>query len=638
MNVALLLALFTATVNLATAITHLAISRAPGRASSRMFALLAFSGAIYSLGNAVLSESVMPEWAYSLAARSNYLFAGVHIVCWFPWVLGGPEARFSAMSRPWRVLCALSLVLLAFMSLTGLHLAPEFFHVTVPWAHVTYHYVHTTPVGDMFGWYLFALLSIPWLFVVRRLLSGDRSAAPLAIGFTIYIACAIVEVMVANGDLVWFSPADIGFLAVIVPTSVSVMQEFIRDAHRLQSLTGRLAGEVRDRTFERDRAHTALIESERLAALGRLAAGVGHEINNPLAYLQLALDRIHGHLERAAPPPEVRRAIEDARDGAWRIQRVVEGLRTYSRRHAERVPLDLREVARNALKVAQPHLRHVAMLETQLVEVPLIEGEEPRLVQALVNLLANASEAVASEGANGRIRLSTGTTPAGAPFLEVEDDGPGIPPEYLDRVSEPYFTTRGNRGGTGLGLFVTRGIIDAHQGRIEFSPVLPHGTRVRLAFPGLPGEADGTALPAVATDVGAPAPVALPQLAERPRLLVIDDEPMLLRLMAQALERSWKVTPCANGEQALELLREQPFDAVLCDLMMPGLTGMELATRLATTHPGLRDRMVFMTGGAITPEAEAFVAHPGVVSVSKPMDLKALDALLRTRLDGAHAG
>lgn len=630
MNVALMLALFTATVNLAAAIAHLSISRAPGRASSRTFAWIAFSAVAYSIGNIISSEPSFPEWAYLFAARLNYAAAGVHILLWYVWVLGGPEARFSHMSRGWRLLCGGSLVVVLAFAATGLHLKPETFHVTVPWAHVMYHYVRINPAGEVLGWYLFALLTVPYFIVVHRTLRGDRALAPLAIGFTVYIACSVLEVLVANGDLVWLSPADIGFLAVILPTSARVLQQFIRDAHRLQSLTGQLAGEVRERTFERDRAQSALIESERLAALGRLAAGVGHEINNPLMYLQLALDRVHGHLDRSEAPRDVRRAIEDARDGAWRIQKVVEGLRAYSRRHAERVPLDLREVARNALKVAQPHLRHVAMLETQLLETPLVEGEEPRLVQALVNLLTNAAEAVSAEGANGRIRLCTGVTGAGEPFLEVEDDGPGIPAEHLARVTEPYFTTRGPSGGTGLGLFVTSGIVDSHGGRLEFSRVEPHGARVRLVFPALAGEAP-------ATPAGPPQAAELPTAPNgvRPRLLAVDDEPMLLRLMTQALERGWQVTPSSSGEDALRLVREQEFDAVLCDLMMPGVSGMELAARIADADPALRTRMVFMTGGAITPEAEAFVARPDVVSVSKPMDLKQLDALLRSRIPAA---
>ncbi len=262
-------------------------------------------------------------------------------------------------------------------------------------------------------------------------------------------------------------------------------------------------------------------------------------------------------------------------------------------------------------------------------------GEEPRLVQALVNLLTNAAEAVSADGANGRIRLGTGVTPAGEPFLEVEDDGPGIPEDYRDRVTEPYFTTRGPNGGTGLGLFVTRGIADTHGGRLEFAPVHPHGTRARLVLPALQnGAVPSGGAPVVAAHPAAPQVFQLSpaETSERPCLLAIDDEPMLLELMSQVFQPRWQVVARASGEAALLSIRQHDFDVVLCDLMMPGFSGIELAARIAAFDPALRARMVFMTGGAITPEAEAFVARADVISVSKPMDLLALDALLRERI------
>lgn len=645
MNVALVLAIFTATVNLSTAAAHFAISRAPGWRSSRAFALIAFTGALYSGGNIVSAAPDLPRWIYVAAAYFNYFAATLHILSWFPWVFGGPESRVSRIPGPLRALTAFALALGVFLLLTRIHLVPEPYELPVPWAHVVYHYLPTTQVGHAYGYFLFALLLVPFGALAWRALRGERGLWPVVAGFTVFSGCALVEVLVANGNMVWLSPADLGFLAVVLPTSTIVLRRFIQDAHRLNTLTGRLAGEVRERTEERDRAQSALLESERLAALGQLAAGVGHEINNPLTYLQLALDRVHSHLDSAHAPTDVRRSIEDARDGAWRIQKVVEGLRAYSRRHALREPLDLREVARNALKVAQPRLRHVAMLETQLVETPLAEGEEPRLVQALVNLLNNAAQAVAEGGGNGRIRLSTGTTPAGEPFLEVEDDGPGIPEQHRARLAEPYFTTRGPSGGLGLGLFVTRGIVDAHGGRLEFSPVAPHGTRMRVVLPALPGDAPPAANRGEETRAGrsaAPAPLEfVPAPAGpngRPRLLAVDDEPMLLRLLTQMLQNEWAVTDAADGDEALHLIQHQHFDVVLCDLMMPGLSGVQLAARIAELNPALRERMVFMTGGALTPEADEFLARPGVVSVAKPMDFHALRVLLKDRLQPQAGG
>ncbi len=644
MNVALALALFTATVTLGAAVAHLAVSRAPGWRASRAFATIAFTGMLYCLGNIVVAEPDLPDSLHHLAVQLNYLWASLHVLAWFPWLFGGSEGRWELVPRPLRIVAGFTLIVSLLFAVTGLHLQATPFEVPVEWARVVYHRVHTTWLGDLYGYFLVTLLMIPYSALVYRAARGERTLVPVAVGFTIYIACAIIEVLVANGELVGLSPADLGFLAVIVPTSIMLLRRFIDDARRLNELTGQLAGEVRDRTFERDRAQGALLESERLAALGRLAAGVGHEINNPLTYLQLALDRVGAHLENGgAAPPDVRQSLEDARDGAWRIQRVVEGLRTYSRRHAEREPLDLREVARAALKVAQPRIRHVAMLETQMIEIPLVLGDEPRLVQALVNLLANAAEAVSADGGNGRIRLCTGVTTAGEPWFEVEDDGPGIPLANLTRVGEPYFTTRGPSGGLGLGLFVTRGIVDAHGGRLELSAVEPHGTLARIVLPpltlerasaaaaGAAGSAGSHGPPAIKRRVRSSALPAAGELAPRPSLLLVDDEPLVLRLLVQLLENEWEVVPVASGEVAYELLCSRTFEVVLCDVMMSGLSGIQLAERVARRDPALRERMVFMTGGAITREAEEFLARPDVTAVNKPMNFEQLRELLRDR-------
>ncbi len=631
MNIAFVLALLSATVALGTASVHYAISRAPGWRASRTFAALALLGTVYSIGNLVFATPEAPASIHRLAIRANYLSANLHAVLWLPWLLGGAEARWREVPAPYRALGAFSVALGAFFAITGLHLGEGEFAVSIPWAGVTYHYARTTLLGQVYGYFLCGQILLAFGLLLARIGRGERGLVPIAAGFTVYLGCAAIEALVANGVIATLSPADIGFLAVIMPASWVQAQRFVADARRLRDLSGQLAGEVRVRTEERDRAETALRESERLAALGRLAAGVGHEINNPLTYVQGALDRVAVHVEAEGAPPTVREAIADARDGAWRIQKVVEGLRTYSRRHAERVPLDLRDVARAALKVAQPSIRHAASLETRLDDVPLALGDEPGLVQALVNLLANAAQAVAEPGDGGRVRVRTGATATGEPYLEVEDDGPGIPPEHLARVGEPYFTTRGARGGLGLGLFTTRGIVDAHGGRLELSAASPHGTRARIVLPCAPADAT----PALAPASDAPQLQAARDGARRSRLLVVDDEPRLLRMLGLLLADEWDVTPAASAEAAVALLDGGGFDVLLCDLMLAGTSGVQLAREIAARDPALRARTVFMTGGAITAEAEAFLARSDVIAVAKPMNFDALRRVLRERLTAA---
>jgi signal transduction histidine kinase len=440
-------------------------------------------------------------------------------------------------------------------------------------------------------------------------------------GFVVFLACALVELLVANRVIVFLAPADVGFLAVVVPMSFLQLRRFIEDAGRLHALSGRLAGEVRERTEERDRAELALVEAERLAALGRLAAGVGHEINNPLTYMQLALDDVDEHLAASGASERARQSLADARDGAWRIQKVVEGLRMYSRRQDERRPLDPADVARAALKVAHPHLRHVARIESRLEPTPHVLGDEPRLVQAIVNLLTNAAQAVAERQGAGRIALAVRRC-GGDVALEVEDDGAGLPEADRGRLLEPYFTTRAARGGLGLGLFVTQGIADAHGGRVEFEPLEPRGTRVRIVLPALE---PGATPPPAPTHRGARPPEPR---GPRPRLLIVDDEPLVLRVLSQGLAPRWDVTCADGGAAAVRLLQGGAFDAVVCDLLMPGTSGMALAEHVAMHHPRLRPRMVFLTGGAVTPEAQAFLEGDDVSVLSKPVRLDELESRL----------
>ncbi len=641
MNVAFVIAVFTASVNLVTAVGLLAISRAPGWKFCRTFAFIAFTGVLYSVNNTITSIDGFHHTVYHRAVQLNYLWANLHILAWYPFLFGGPDASLARLSRPLRWLVAFAAALALFFLVTDLHLRPGTVELPVAWAGVVYHYCLTTPIGDAYGLWVVALLLVPYASVVRRLLGGDLGSAPLAVGFSIYFACALVEVLVANRVIVFVSPADLGFLAIVIPTAATMLRRFIADQRRLQELTARLEGEVAVRTEERDLVQSALVESERLAALGRLAAGVGHEINNPLTYVQLSLERVDEQIANVAATEGVRESLADARDGVDRIRRVVEDLRIYSRRRHERVELDPRDVARSALRVARPNLRHVAHVETEFGDAPRVLGEEARLVQALVNLLVNAAQAVGTGETEGRLVLRTRTHADGSAVFEVEDNGPGIPEEHQRFVAEPYWTTRAERGGLGLGLFVTRGIVDAHAGRLELEGGASGGTIARVVLPACAPapSSDPAASPAAphsAAAASAPAvPPELRELGPRHRVLVVDDEPLVLRLVARALERDWDVLVAADGAEARAVLERGRVDAIVCDLLMPGVTGMDLAAEVEARSPALRSRMVFLTGGAVTEAARRFVERPDVACLTKPVELEELRGALRRLLERA---
>jgi signal transduction histidine kinase/CheY-like chemotaxis protein len=597
-------------------------------------AAIALSAGLYCVSAIPYGFDGLSDATYLATARVTYVAGVLNAVFWLAFAFGGPDASLRAMPRPARWTAGALLVVTAIFTATGAHLRPDVQAVDVAWAGVRYHYPVATTAGDIFGLAVpVVMCAVLWRLVVR-LRAGERELRWHVAGFGVFLACVVDEVLVANRVIVFLSLADFGLLAVVLPLTITMVRRVIADARRLAELSHRLEDEVRARTEERDRAETALVEAERLAALGRLAAGVGHEINNPLTYLQLAIDDVRRHADDAGVPQEVSDAVANLEDGARRIQKVVEGLRSYSRRHDDFSALDLRDVVRAALKVAGPQIRHVAIVETELGEVPSVLGDEARLVQALVNLLTNAAQAL-DGNRDARIVVRTVASADGGATLVVTDNGPGIPGDLLARVSEPYFTTRGGKGGLGLGLFVTRGIVDSHRGRLEFDSAAGRGTTVRIS---LPAAAD---VPSTVSGARPPAQqVAMPlfdSADSRARVLLVDDEPLVVRMLSTALGRYWDVAVASGAREALGLIDGQAFDAVVCDLMMPGMSGMDVAEAAWSRHPRLRQRMLFLTGGAVLPEAEAFLERTDVRHMTKPVRVSDLNAELQRVIAGAAA-
>ncbi len=464
MNPAAAVAIVATTLNLGASAMLAFIATAPGWKATRAFAAIAFTSGLYSVTDIVFSLGGLPDDVYLAVARLTYALAHISSLLWILPTLGGSEASWRRVPRAARRWVMASLAVAAVMAVGGWHLQPVVTEVSVPWAGVQYHMPVTTPVGDIYGVLVLGQFGLTFAVLLRRLMRGRREELLQVVGFALFLAAAAVEVLVANRIIEFPSLADVGMLAVVLPVTVRVARRFAADADRLNDLRQRLEGELRERSQWQDRAQLALAESERLAALGRLAAGVGHEINNPLTYVTLALAEVDDHLRATHAPRTVVDALAHARDGAARIQKVAERLRTYSQRHDTRVPLDLRDVVVSAVKVAGPHLLPPTQVTFDLQPLPRMLGDEPRLVQALVNVLVNAGQAVAGQASGGQIHVFTGTDAGGRGFVTVRDDGPGVTDAHRARLGEPYFTTRAESGGLGLGLFVTRGIVDAHGG------------------------------------------------------------------------------------------------------------------------------------------------------------------------------
>jgi len=366
----------------------------------------------------------------------------------------------------------------------------------------------------------------------------------------------------------------------------------------------------------RQASESQLAAVERLAAMGRLAAGVAHEINNPLAYVLSSLDAAAEQLRTGAGAEALPALVEEARGGAQRVRRIVDDLRVFSRGGDEGPQTcDPGAVARSAVSLAMNEIRHRAELTLELAPSPAVAIAEHRLAQVLVNLLVNACHAL-PEGHAPENRIRLGVRADGDRVLiEVQDTGRGISPEVRSRLFEPFFSTRKAGGGTGLGLAVTQAIVSRAGGEIQVHSEPGQGATFRVLLP-------------VATEqpaAPAPPPVEAPRALDRAlKVLVVDDEPLVGRAVARVL-LGHQVEVVTSGQQALERIRAgQRYDAVVCDLMMPDLTGMDLREHLQAEAPWAVDRLLFLTGGVFTARAQAFVQQPGVKVMSKPLDPVAL--------------
>jgi len=382
---------------------------------------------------------------------------------------------------------------------------------------------------------------------------------------------------------------------------------------------------------ESKKMEASLFRSERLAAVGTLAAGVAHEINNPLAYVVGNIDYSLAKLEKIEGPEiaGIHEALAEAGQGAERVRLIVRDLMLFARDSEEESgPVDVARVLDGSINMAFNEIRHRAQLERNYAGVPLVHGNERRLGQVFLNLLVNAAHAI-EVGRYESNRISVSISSAGGRVLvRIADSGRGIATEHLDRIFDPFFTTKAAGEGTGLGLSICHAIVTGMGGDISVTSHPGQGTVFTLSLP-----AAQEVRPPTPTPERLPAPGG-----RRPRLLLVDDEPALLRSLGRQLAGLADVVTIGSGRDALELLlRDSSFDLVLCDLMMPDMTGMDLHQRLTQERPDLIERIVWMTGGAFTPQALQFLSQLGRRRLEKPVSFAELSALVASAARPAPA-
>lgn len=404
------------------------------------------------------------------------------------------------------------------------------------------------------------------------------------------------------------------------------------------------------------------LHADRLAAVGQMAAGMAHEVNNPVAYISANSNTIAERVDRletvfrrlrtvVANDPDVARGFDSVMDklnvqdslrelrditkenleGAARISAIVRDLKNFSRIEPDQVEIaSVNQIVNEACMLVAHQIRYKAELVKNLGEVPRLPIARQKLCQVVTNLLMNAAQAI-PEGDQKAHRIQVKTwAESDRVVLSVTDTGCGIPDHLKKRIFEPFVTTKDRDGGTGLGLSLCADIVRRHGGDIRLYSALEQGSQFEVTLPlqtGLtPKEPNETKAEPVR-----------PRAHERARILFVDDEMMLLRAFRRLLGPHHDVTTASGGAEALELLtQDQGFDVVICDLMMPDIDGPMLHAEVQRRWPALENRMIFCSGGAFSPRVRHFADQVRDRCIEKPVTLQQLTGVIdRVREAGA---
>jgi two-component system NtrC family sensor kinase len=393
-----------------------------------------------------------------------------------------------------------------------------------------------------------------------------------------------------------------------------------------------ILGVIRDVSARRELV-ARTIQVDRVLAVGTLAAGVGHEINNPLAYVMANVAYASDEIARATRQletlsdrdPSIRAAVTtlsevvgilaEVDEGARRIRDIARDLNTFARDDQQLGLVDLRAAADSALRMAAPEIRQRARVVRQYEDVPPVRASVSRLSQVLLNLIVNAAQAVA-KGAYDSNEIAVHIRSEGTHVVvEVRDTGCGIAPQHRHRLFTPFFTTKPNGQGTGLGLSISARIVRSMGGEISVESTPGRGTTMRVV---LPAADDASTLGAA---------------ARRGRVLFIDDERLVGSAFQRSLSREHDVVVVENAADALtRLAAGESFDAIFCDVNMPMMTGLELYDAIERSLPRLAPLVVMITGGGHDTRTKEFVETRKATLLDKPLDMKQVRALVTQML------
>jgi len=418
---------------------------------------------------------------------------------------------------------------------------------------------------------------------------------------------------------------------------------------------GRLLGRVeiyRDLTAQRV-FQSKLLQTEKLAALGQMLTGVAHELSNPLTTVLGYAQRLLTRKDTTGQSEEARQIYQEAE----RASRILRQLLS----HARETPPERRNVSLNHIVSRTMELQRFGLAAEKIrVELdldpvlPQVRGDAGQLQQVLMNLLGNAQHALEEQGKGGVIRVRTQHDQRSV-LLTVEDTGPGIPEGILARVFDPFFTTKPAGIGTGLGLSIVLSIVREHGGQVRVSSPPGKGASFTVELPAialrtLPSadpdtrelrrrKSDRAPLPAGGVAVGSSMPAQLSSPGAGKRILVVEDEPTVARLIGDVLEEDgFEVHVLLDGHEALRRATAQPFDLIISDMKMPGLDGQHFYKSLKRAGSPAANRLLFVTGDTVASHTQAFLTQNRLDYLPKPFRMEELTEHVWRALDRVKQG
>ncbi len=591
------------TVAACLAVLGYRFARLPGWRDQRWFWLIAASASLYTGFNVIVTLDV-PVWLVRLGSHGSWASLSLHVIGWTLHSAAHFHVQLKRLERG--IVYAAGVVGVAAL-IPGLLLQDRI--VTHHFLGVSYREPVPTLLGALSAIPLYATLFGPALRFLRH--ARDSSdARRYAAGMLLLSACGLNDLLASTGQYSLPYLLDVGYLLLVALVWSVLMERFTVATHRLDMLSTQLEGIVTERTRELAKAHEALAQAERLAAVGRLSAGVAHEINNPSAAVVSNLSYLKTTIAQGELPADAGEALDDSLTSMGKIARIVRQLLDTGRVAASdtsvRSTFDVALAVEHAVQTAR------AALEGELevtVDVPSLYGVGDQLMveQVLVNLIVNGAQAVPSSRAPRiaiRAEMQSGTVQ-----ISVTDNGSGMPEAVARRAFEPFFSTKPFGKGTGLGLSVSLGLAKAVGGDLRVAASTPEGTTLELLVRSSQGLSSS------------PPPASARASRPEQRLLVIDDDPVVRESLSRMLSQAFVVETARGVEDARRTVSGSHFDAILCDVMMDEGGGEAFYTWLQRERPKAAARVIFVTGGVTGEASRRFLDAQGQPVLYKPVDL-----------------